>query len=377
MQQTLFGGKWNRNIYLLTFLFFFISSTILIMTDRFELLDFQVYYKSSQRILSQEQVYQRADDGHFIYKYSPYFALSFSIFSIFPILIAKIIFLVVIALCFASTIQLYEVVFLDSKLSFMQLVCIFIVFSKHLQKELYLGQVNILILYLVSLSIYFINTRWIYSCIAFIASLFIKPIALVLLPFYFLKMKLKTCILFLIAIVASIVSSILFFPAYSQSWFYELYSELASKSNLESLETQTVFVLFHRLFRLSPHTSLYCGVSLYIVFIALLLKYYYRLSLYIILAMIPLLVCTSNNFYIVSMPLFIYLITRYKSMSYPEKIVFAVSSLLMCGNQYEFWGREVVNKIDAIAPYAISVCLCLIFVISLKLKNLRQTYNLV
>ena len=56
-----------------------------IINRRFWMSDFEVYYKSSDRLLHGENLYRIVADGHYVFKYSPTSAALFIPFLVFPL----------------------------------------------------------------------------------------------------------------------------------------------------------------------------------------------------------------------------------------------------------------------------------------------------
>lgn len=103
--------KLEYKTLLIVGLFFSISVLSMIRLNTFQLVDFEVYYKAGERVYQGITPYQHVEDGHFIYKYSPVFALAMIPFSWVNYTIAKWIYLFLLFICFYSscTILLKEV----------------------------------------------------------------------------------------------------------------------------------------------------------------------------------------------------------------------------------------------------------------------------
>jgi len=126
----------NLKLILPFVLFFSITIWSIVITDRFQLLDFEVYYKAGQRISQGIHPYQQRSDGHFIYKYSPVFALFVSPITIVHIECAKWIYSVLLFFIFTCTTLMLNKTLREKTSSAWLGFFLMIIFSKHLNKEI-------------------------------------------------------------------------------------------------------------------------------------------------------------------------------------------------------------------------------------------------
>ena len=62
----------KENLWILFIFFFSIISLIMnIVNGRFEMVDFEVYYRAAERILSGSELYGIKEDGDYVFKYAP------------------------------------------------------------------------------------------------------------------------------------------------------------------------------------------------------------------------------------------------------------------------------------------------------------------
>ena len=144
----------KRNLWVLfIFSFSIISLIIDIINDRFAMVDFEVYYRAAQRILSGSELYRIKEDGHYLFHYSPNAGLFFIPFTLFKLSIAKYIywFILTTLLCFGikSFFMLipYKLDYpiSNKKRNLVILLSLLIVLT-HIHLEFHLGQVNLLLL---------------------------------------------------------------------------------------------------------------------------------------------------------------------------------------------------------------------------------------
>jgi len=239
-----------------------------------------------------------------------------------------------------------------------------------------LGQINILLLGLLAFTVYFSETKKWLSSLLLAFSIFIKPIGIVLVPYFIYRKNVLWLRNFFIVISIIFITSLFFVNINLYTcWFTELKNELHSKTDLYSIDTQTIFGFIQRILNINKPFNFFVGIALWILIQGMLYHFESAKYPYFLIATIPLLTCTSNNFYILSLPLFIHLINTWNKFTFLEKLSFIISSLLMCCNQYELWGRKGVDGIDYFTPYALSLligCMTLVSVKMKQAKNLRQ-----
>lgn len=154
--------------------------------------DFGVCYKAGQRILAGETLY-RASDGHLQYKYAPAAADLYALFSFMPWEIAKILWYLLSLLILAGVAALsYKVIPRPKKKAAVLVGLTILIMSKYFGRELQLGQVNILIVFLLTAAAsLFLAKKDLWAGVIWGVSLFLKPYALVFLPYFALKRRWK------------------------------------------------------------------------------------------------------------------------------------------------------------------------------------------
>lgn len=154
--------------------------------------DFGVCYKNGQRILKSETPY-RVSDGHLQYKYAPLSALAFGGLALLPYETAKIVwYYLEILLLFGSFWISHKVLPFRAKGPLFVLGLGAAVLVKLIGRELELGQVNILIIFLLTVMLAaFLKKKDTAAGILWAVSLFFKPYALVFLPYFLLKKRIR------------------------------------------------------------------------------------------------------------------------------------------------------------------------------------------
>ncbi len=176
-------------IAVLVLLFFFLLFQFFVKKD---MTDFGVCYKGGKRIVRGEMLYQYSD-GHLQYKYSPVSAVTFSILTLFPYEAAKLLWyfleLYLLFLCFSFS---YDMLPVKHRKKGLVLILSFFVVLKFLGREIELGQVNIFMIFLLIMMVKaLLEKKDVHAGFFWGFSLFFKPYALVFLPYFLLKKRLK------------------------------------------------------------------------------------------------------------------------------------------------------------------------------------------
>jgi hypothetical protein len=169
--------------------------------------DFRVVHRAAARVLHRENLYN-FDDGHYLYKYSPFFAVMVSPLGLFSFQAGQVIWLLGMCLCLAFVLTQSKRMILGAKPPPPYLYVLTILFSsKFLVREITLGQTDFLILLFIFLFISFSDRKKNVLAGLFLSlAVMIKPTSLVFVPYLLYKKKFKSvvysgifCILFLLA----------------------------------------------------------------------------------------------------------------------------------------------------------------------------------
>jgi hypothetical protein len=177
-----------------------------------DMTDFGVCYKAGQRILNEETLY-RITDGHLQYKYAPVSALLYGILGLLPYGGAKVVWFYGQVLClFACLWIAYRTLPKCEKSPWFIFGFGFAVLAKFIGREFVLGQVNLLILLLLMGTLWsFLKNKDVWAGVLMAVSLFFKPYAVVLLPYFLLKKRPRVLAAGLVALGAGIVAPAAFF----------------------------------------------------------------------------------------------------------------------------------------------------------------------
>ncbi|MEZ5197291.1 MAG: glycosyltransferase family 87 protein [Bacteroidales bacterium] len=356
-------------------LFSILFMVLEIINNRFWLADFEVYYKSAQRLLAGENLFRIPEDDFYVFKYSPTSALYFIPFTIFSFATAKIIYWFTL-----SGIMIYGF-YLSAKLTASQywiknfakintlVLLAILILIVHIQRELHLGQVNHILLVLYILAAYFYqNKRPKHSALFLAISLFIKPFALIFIPYFIVKKNYQAIVVFIISVIVLFFLPLLFysFPEFLQQstlWFDELMIELNNKQDLLQEANHTIFSILAR----------YTPVRL-ITFTPVLIKTYQIALLSLIavsiwwfinkgkniqnsgvaefallISMIPLLSFTSHNAFGFNELSIFLLLAFFSKFDGVGKTIIIMGFIFTGCNIHDLWGHDLSNFINNIS----------------------------
>jgi hypothetical protein len=194
--------------------------------------DFDVYYKASQNYLARAPLYN-SNQGIEEFKYLPLFALVFSPLAMIKALPALYLWSIL------NIFLLYFIFFLLYRLKqfsltlpkdLLLIICLFALTGRYILANIKLGQVNILLCFLMVLTMYFeINKRYFWAAVVLAFSLMIKFFPLLFLIYFVLRRRFRivaytilTIIIFLL--LPSVYSGFGLNLRYLRDWFILLKS---------------------------------------------------------------------------------------------------------------------------------------------------------
>lgn len=413
MQQAPAGNR-NKNIY-----FGFLLLTVLcigfmfaeVINNRFWLSDFEVYYKAAQRISASENLYQHVEDKHYVFKYSPTSALFFIPFTFFSFTLSKYIYWCFLTILIVSgfylcikNIQPSVFVAGDKKTINSVVMLAMVILAVHFLRELHLGQVNYLLLFIYIFSMHCLNRkRETLSAVLLGASVFIKPFALIFLPYFIVKQKYREALWFILSIALFSLLPVLFYGsphltvAQYELWFHELQVELAHKQGLLADANHTIFSVVARytpvrhLLKNSSVSRIYqvcfllviAGISFYFI------KTGARkdekeesdsrvaMDFAMLSAWIPLLAFTSENAFIYTQILIFCILLHFKNLRSYEKVLAITGFLFIGGNFSELIGKKLSGIADNISLISIGtvILLYLLFMLRTSTFHAREVQS--
>jgi Gpi18-like mannosyltransferase len=219
--------------------------------------DFNVVHRAATRILHKENLYN-FQDGHYLYKYSPFFALLVAPIGLLPRSVAGFLWLLGMCVCLFFVIKMAKKMIIGDKPppAYFYLLSLLLA-SKFLVREITLGQTDFLILLLIFLCLHFVqHEKEFLAGIFFALSALIKPTSLIFIPYFLYKKRFK-------ATVSAITMSLVFllFPSFVYGFWGNMnllsgWKKIMSVSSPPLLAVdmnQSIFAFFYRLFTSAPY----------------------------------------------------------------------------------------------------------------------------
>ena len=365
----------NKSIKYFIFISLLLFTAILIVekiNGRFWLNDFKVFYEAAKALLSNEKVYGipfGLETG--FYKYSPFTLLFFIPFTLIPYNIASIIDFILIASATISTIVLLVQIIrknngLPSPPKTITYLLILLCVINHLVRELHLGNTNMILLLLLTLSIKLaLESKYISSSALLAITILTKPYFLICLLPYLLIKKYKSIVYVFVWLLAFVIVS---GAAIGFEKSFSLYSEwiLAMKEHSTYLSSNhTLFALLSFYLGIKIPSSF--GIIILVVigilsFAFLWLKnrmnqieisksknaeQVFLLYYFILIALIPSILITDTEHFLFSLPLIVLLFLKVKQENkFAYTIFFIVLMFLYGGNSSDLLGKSLAGKVE-------------------------------
>ncbi len=380
-------------ISLLIFTAFSIIFLVLeVYNGRFWQSDFSVYYRTAERLLSGENLFRIADDGHYVFKYAPSSAVFFIPFTLFPLEIAKYIYWFFLSgVIYTGIYYSYRLVkygsVLDSNRSINSVVIVsLLVLIVHLQRELHLGQVNqIIFLLFVLFTWSVINGKDIISGLSLALSLFFKPFGLILIPYLIVKKRFKALIALIVSCIVIFLLPLIFygwdmFINQNLMWINELLIELGNKQDLMAPANHTIFAVIARYTGLGIIIQEHDLTGYYQILILAVIATWVLWFIFkgkdvsmpeisevsILITLIPMLSFTSHNAFGFAEMSIIMLVFYFTGQKLYFRIAAIISFILIGGNYYDLWGKTLSTLFNDISLVTIGSVLVLILLSFLR-----------
>ena len=338
---------------------------LLYFGGKFSLSDFEVYYRAADRLLSGEGLYRIREDGHFVFKYSPFFAALFIPFTFFGLSFSKIIFFFIVSLSVffvLDTLVLAGSEGENSKKDYYIIYFVtFLMASDLWTRDLKLGQINLIMLALLILVSRLLSSgEKGKASFLWALCLFIKPYSALLFPLIFLKRDFKTlgytflfCVLFFffpIVFTVSFEKTLIL----NKDWISELGVELSSKVDFFRTYNFTLGAAFAQFFPSRIWSSGAVFLKIYQFAFALALgvfflsftkeifkkNHYHSKEILILISFIPFLSATDRNSYLYMLPVVIFCLWEWRKGRVSGYWIL-LASLLFGGNIYDLLGRDL------------------------------------
>jgi len=335
------------------------------INERFDLVDFEVYFRTAQRMLEGADIYRIDSDGHFVYKYAPSAALYFLPFLPLGFAFSKVLFWLLLTGALAWGLLVLAELIGERKTD--KTVNITLFFSilavvPHIHLEWHLGQVNMLlmVLFVAAIKAYLQNQEKTLG-ILLGASIFVKPFALIFLPYLLLKKRFKALAYTIIGALVIGLLPFVFYPSWTAfiglytSWITELQIEMSSKQALFADANHTIFSVLARYtplqYVLTDNLSQKIYQLIILAIMGLAFLKYMQLGknkskaaigeLALLTAWIPILAFTSQNAFIYTLPLIVYLLFNFRELATWAKGLLILGCFLIGINMHDIVGNEL------------------------------------
>ena len=334
--------------------------------------DFQVYHHAGARLLDGENLYRAAEDGHFVFKYSPTAAILFVPFALLPLWLAKIFYWLFISAGivagFYFALEIVAPGFRSSpaKANGVLLIGALLMWP-HLWTEFAFGQINYLLMVAyVGAAFLFIRKKPVWSSALLAFTIFIKPYGLVFLPYFIIKKRFRdagwfvffTGFFFLLPAVFSRSSE---FLSQQRHWIGTVFDELGVKQDLLQAGNHTIYAMLARYSPLAvlPSDSPFFKVFPFVVVLAigcavLLLLVKDKgvrnpeaLDFALMLALMPLITYTTDNAFCFTALAAVLLLYNFDILGPLEKAV-VIPGLLFVSFDLFFLNRYAVGRSAAL-----------------------------
>ncbi len=350
-----------------------------LINNRFSMSDLEVYHKTAERLINGEGLYRSVEEDpyeHYVFKYSPPCALLFTPFVLTGFSSAKFIYWAFLTFILGHILVTIKHIFLGNQKMNARITVSFIlsiiIIGTHFFRELHLGQVNLILLWLYVMALKsFLDKKPISVGALLAISLFLKPFGLIFFPFILITGRYKAFLYTIGFIIVLFLIPFIFYPnihdyidLYTE-WINELRVELGNKQDLMVVGNHTLFSV---LARYTPIRLLSFEGSTRIIYQLLVLGSIagtilwfmlksrntsgYTLIYIILISIIPLLAFTSYNAFIFGLPLITFLLFQFREMNVFFKSLFILCCILIGGNIYDLVGRDMFDFFWDVSVYS-------------------------
>lgn len=351
--------------------------------------DFGVCYQGSRRIIQGETLYREAD-GHLQYKYSPAPALFFAPLALLPYGTAKVIWYILEFAFLAGIFLLsFKILPIAGKRAAPILAWTFLIELKFLAREIELGQVNLFILFLLTLMLYLLlQKKESPAGILWGSSLFFKPYALVFLPYFLIKRKFRPLVTGLAAVLLGLMLPAVFYGVRGNLAVLREWPATLSKSTFGLLASYDNASLSGFLLKTFPSLSKQATIALLLlIFLAVALAVLWMikkgqgpaapqnpgiLESAFLLVLIPLFSPLGWNYnYLYSIPAVMIVIASWRRLAPALRIILVFNFLLVSASLIEIWGRFLFRFYTHYALVALNFLIILVPLLYLRAKNIH------
>lgn len=364
----------SNNIYYFILFGVLLCTVIFIfenINERFKMNDFKVYYHAAKSLTEGKQVYGLPfglDTGY--YKYSPFTLLLFVPYTVFSFEVARIFHFILLTVCTISAIiLLYRIVdnyFFEVRAKWWLLCLMLISVLVHLFRELHLGNINMMLVLAISMAVYFSQNARPFAAGCLLGLVIVtKPYFLLLILPVIAYQKRKVLLALAMSMIAFLIAPALFIGVSEniqlhQNWVSSMLdhgSYLTSYNTIEYLIHSYVYAVEQGSLQLI--TIAFAGL-LYAFFFWWSSKAAgksdrplqfrersFIIGIFLLTAIIPNLVITDTEHFLLSLPLIVLLICfLYTKKNYLLTTGFVVLIFFYGGNSTDLLGKKLASQFN-------------------------------
>jgi hypothetical protein len=396
LKNTIVELKNNKFFVVFALFIFIVIFALENLNNRFWLNDFKVYYLAAKALLNGEEVYKNAFGlGTGFYKYSPFILLLFTPFCVFTYYVACTIQYSIIALATIGSIIIIKKIInqyffsLKNKQVVYVLILSLAAISMHVFREVQLGNVNMLLVLILMLGLYFVlNSKLIVGGIFIALAIMVKPYFLLLMLPLILYKKYKVVLSSFFSVVVFLIIPFLILGITKGFSLHQNWVESMAKHSSYLKSAETIYSLVQYYFY-SNAPSYFQYLIILLVLSLLVLFYFYTnknntevatleannnlnfIVLFIsIIAVIPNLLITDTEHFLFALPVIMVIISYlFYSKNYYQAVFFGLLYLLNILNSSDILGNELFDKISKMGPIGITNLINIGFLFYMNLKN--------
>jgi hypothetical protein len=346
------GARWFALLPVLYIVLLFIN-------HRFQLSDFNVYYGAADALINGQQVYGKAfglSSG--FYKYSPEILVPFLPFALLKYDVAAVLFYLLNTAILVMLLNEFKRTFFNEiswgKEVWFMLAMTFLFFGDQLERELFLGNVNALLLLLTLWSVRSIeNDQRAKAGLIYAVVLCFKIHFLILLPYFILKKEWKVLLYTIVGIAGMALTLFICVP----SRFVVLHSQWLKAVQAHNVQLDhspnTIYFFIQKVLSsihmsVIPIAAVVIGLGIagvgYLTFIWKKIGMGFQSNeALILLALIPVLTHTDTEHFLWAMPFFLMILSTVSTWNKKGKIAAGIV-LLFASIPFLFNSPDIVGK---------------------------------
>ena len=365
---------------------------LLFVNHRFQLSDFNVYYGAADALLNGEQVYGKAfglSSG--FYKYSPEILVPFLPFALLKYDVAAVLFYLLNTGIILLLLNEFKQTFFKSyewgKEVWFFLIATVLFFGDQLERELFLGNVNALLLLLTLWSVRSIdNKQHAKAGLIYAVVLCFKIHFLILLPYFILKKEWKVLLFTIIGLLGMAITLFICVP----NRFVVLHTQWLKAVQAHNVQLDhspnTIYFFIQKILSsvhmaVVPIAAVLIGLAIagftYLKFIWKNIgKGFQSNEALILLALIPVLTHTDTEHFLWAMPFFLMMLITISTWNKKGKM-FGAAILVLASFPFLFNSPDIVGKglSKQLDEGGIGLVLMLLLLLSLLYRSVKFFRN--